>query len=130
MSIDPNSSIGQSNTIHAALSKFYSDIAAAITSGGEFPKISDIASELDYSELHRLAVEMQSQAISFGEGAAVETTHLALAVLREYGMRVKSKSEYYIDGVVDSKTESDYYTSSGVIKSNMLQGNTSNGSLT
>lgn len=130
MAVDPNSMVGQSQTIYDTLSTFFRSTSDTIVSGGTFPVISDVATGLQFTELLRLATQASSSTPSFRTGSAVETIHLASAILREYGLRVKSKSEYYSDGVSDHKNESDYYNSQKFSQNNMLSGHGINGSLT
>lgn len=129
MAFDVNSPLGQCEQIYNSLSQFYTLTAGAVQNGGSFPKVSDIASSLEYTELHRYAYNNSDSSANFMTGSAVETVHLAASVLREYGMRIRSKSEYYAEGFDDHSRESDYYKSMSSFNVGMLQGNYTDGSL-
>jgi hypothetical protein len=120
---DPNSAIGQSNTGYNTFSQFYSDLEAFLLGNSTTcPEFSDYVSNLDYSELHRVALTSQIGSANYPGGAAVENVHHMAAANREYGIRQKSKADYYADGQTDSGNESDYYSAMMTYYGNMLQG--------
>jgi RecG-like helicase len=87
-------------------------------------------SNLDFSELHRLALMRQDMGPSYAVGSAIETVHLAAAVNREFNMRVTSKAEYYSKGVSELLQEASMYEALRDMHSATLQGDTFGGSLT
>jgi hypothetical protein len=120
---DPNSAIGQSNTGYNTFSQFYSDLEAFLLGNSTTcPEFSDYVNNLDYSELHRVALTSQIGSANYPGGAAVENVHHMAAANREYGIRQKSKADYYADGQTDSGNESDYYSAMMTYYGNMLQG--------
>ena len=130
MATDPKSILGQSDAVYAALSTFFKDTQVALETNAALPEFSTLLSGLSYTELQRLATQASSSSASYATGSAVETIHLAVATLREYGMRVKNKSEYYLDGSIDHANEADYYNRLKYSRSSMLKGFPTNGSMT
>jgi hypothetical protein len=122
MATDSGSAVGQSNTAYTAFSTFFSQVNAYLAGGSTCPDFSDLAGTLDYSVLHTSAVSDQSNNANYPAAAAVENTHHIAAVLREFGMRTKTKANYYTDGQSDSLNESNYYTAMTSYYGNMLQG--------
>ena len=122
--VDPNSAIGQSQTGYNTFAQFFSDLEAYLLgSSTTCPEFSDYVSNLDYSELHRVALTGQIGSASYPGAAAVENVHHMTAINREYGIRQKSKADYYDDGQTDSGNESDFYATMKSYYVNMLQGN-------
>lgn len=119
---DPNSAVGQSNTAYNSFASYFSAMNQYLQNGGTCPDFSDSIGSLDYSVLHTSAVADQSNNANYPAAAAVENVHHMAAVLREYGMRTKSKANYYNDGQSDSLNESNYYATMKTYYSNMLQG--------
>lgn len=124
MATDPNSAVGQVQNINNALAQYFSDMTKYLGSGGTCPDIKTYLSGLDYSELHRLSDQAQEGSSNYPNGAAIETIHHINAVFREYGLRTKSKSEYYGDGASDAVTESNFYATVKTVYASMILGNT------
>jgi hypothetical protein len=120
---DPNSAIGQSNAGFGAFTQFYAALEAFLLGNSTTcPEFSDYLASLDYSELHRVALTSQIGSANYPGGAAVENVHHMAAATREYGIRQKSKADYYADGQTDSGNESGYYSAMTTYYGNMLQG--------
>ena len=130
MATDPNSVLGQSDAIYTALSTFFEDTRVALSAGAAFPELPAIVSSLNYTELQRLASMASDGSASYLVGSAVETIHMATAVIREYGMRSKNKSEYYLDGLSDHTDEAEYYNKLKYSRSSLLKGFNTTGSMT
>lgn len=130
MATDPNNMVGQSEAIYTALNNFFTQAQSAVQSGGTFPSMSDQATNLAYTELLRLVTQSSDYSANYVGGSAVETIHLATAMLREYAMRTKPKSEYYIAGAADHSIEADYYNRLKYLHTHLLGGGGVNGSLT
>jgi hypothetical protein len=119
---DPNSAIGQSQSSYDAFSQYFSNLYQYLTSGGTCPEFSDSVGGLDYSELHRIAAQGATMSPNYPNAASVENVHHIAAVMREYGIRTKSKNQYYSDGQSDTQNESTFYSSMKTFYSGMLQG--------
>lgn len=127
MAVDPNSAVGQVQGINDALAKYFSDMTKYLSTGGTCPDFRDYITGTDYSELHRLASQSQEGSSNYPNGAAIENTHHINAITREFGLRTKSKSDYYGDGASDATTESNYYATMKTVYANMIIGNVSSG---
>lgn len=125
-----DAAITQSDAIYDALSAFYQAVSDAVKNGTAPPNASGLATSLTYTELQAMASLASKSSPTFAIGSAVETTHLAASVLREYGMRVKGKSEYYQAGIDDHANESDYFDKLKYMHGASLAGTNINGSLT
>ena len=121
--------ISQSDDIYSSLSNFYSQASSGVSSG-VFPSLGSISTKLNYSELLTVASNGSGYGSNFMVGSAVETSHLAASLGREYAMRVKSKSEYYSDGQDEHSNEAKYYSSLKYTHGAILSGNSTNGNLT
>jgi hypothetical protein len=120
---DPNSAVGQSQTGFNAFSQFYAALEAFLLGNSTTcPEFSDYTSQVNYTELHRIALTSQIGSANYPGGAAVENVHHMAAVTREYSIRQKSKADYYADGQTDSGNESSYYSAMSSYYTNMLQG--------
>lgn len=120
----------QSDTVYAGLSTFYKGVEDAINNSTTVPTVGDVSASLSYTDLQTAASINSRATPTFSVGSVVETTHLAAAVLREYGMRVKGKAEYYADGAASNATESDYYDKLKYSHRAAVLGGSMNGSLT
>ena len=120
----------QTLVVYQSLSDFYKAVSLAIANCTTIPSIGSIASSLNFTDLETMAAINSKTTPTFSVGSAVETTHLAAAVLREYGMRVKGKGEYYTDGITSSATESDYFDKMKYMHHSAVQGGSISGSLT
>ena len=110
MAIDANSAVGQAQTIYNSLAQYFSDMTNYYLNGGACPDFTTYVSSVDYSELHRLTSVQQSGSANYPNGAAIESIHHISSVLREFGLRTKSKSDYYGDGQAEATSESNYYS--------------------
>ena len=120
---DPNSAVGQSQTGYTALSSYYQAVYQFLLGNTTTcPEFSDYTDKLDYSELHRVALTSQIGSANYPGGAAVENVHHLAAASREYTIRQKRKSDYYLDGQTDAGNESNYYSTMKTYYGNMLQG--------
>jgi hypothetical protein len=124
----PPEALTQVEDMFGALTKFAKDAQAGLDAG-VFPSVSDIATKFDTSQLNTYANAMKNMPANFMTGSAVETVHLAAAVMREYGMRVKGKADYYLDNASHTAQESDYYDSLKSMHTGALNGVYSTGSL-
>lgn len=124
---DPNSAVGQVQGINDALAKYFSDMTKYLSQGGTCPDIRDYLAGTDFSELHRLASQAQEGSSNYPNGTAIENIHHISAVTREFGLRTKSKSDYYGDGAVDATTESNYYATMKTVYASMIMGNVTPG---
>jgi len=120
----------QTAVVYQSLSDFYKEVGLAIANCTTVPTIGSIASSLKFADLETMSAVNSKTTPTFSVGSAVETTHLAASVLREYGMRVKSKGEYYSDGIAGSATESDYFDKMKYMHHSAVQGGSISGSLT
>lgn len=130
MTIDVNSATGQTETAYDGFADYFNQMNKYLqnTDGSILPPdFSDIASTLDYSELHRVAMTRAGDNASYENGAALENINHIAAIIREFDIRRKGKVGYYSDAVSESRNESDYYVTSKVLWSNMLNGNFSQG---
>lgn len=130
MATDPDSLVGQNDAIHDALSGFYKDMSTALENNTSFPSINSILGGLTFTQLQTLAYNTIYSKGNFMSGSAVETIHMVGALLREYNMRAKNKSEYYLEGQADHANESDYYDKLKYSRKSMLLNQGGNGSLT
>lgn len=120
----------QSDAVYDGLSAYYKAVSDAIQNGTPVPSAGDIAGSLSYTDLESMASLNSRGTPSYAVGSAVETTHLAASVLREYAIRVKPKSEYYSDGVKSHSSESDYFDKLKYMHGSAISGKSINGSLT
>lgn len=123
MPINPNSALGQAQTIYGQLNKYFTDMHAYYTNGGVCPTISTYLSSIDFSALGTLTDQSQAGSANYANGAAIETTHHAMAVLREYVIRSKNKAAYYLDGSSECANESTYYDTLGTAMVSTIGGN-------
>jgi hypothetical protein len=120
--VDANSAVGQVQKANKIFADFFAAIGAALPDGGAFPEFSESLANLDYSELLRTARMGQTGSANYPGAAAVENVHHIAAVMREYGLRSKGKSQYYDDGEADCENETEFYTAMSTFYTNMLQG--------
>lgn len=124
MATDPNSAVGQVQGINDALARYFSDMTKYLDAGGSCPDLRDYLTGTDFSELHRLTTQSQEGSANYPNGAAIENVHHINAVTREFGLRTKSKSEYYGDGSSEASNESNYYATMKTVYASMVSGNT------
>lgn len=120
--LDPNSAIGQAQSANNVFAQFFSDVYQAHFGTGDFPEFSDVVASLDYSELHRIAVNGQMGNANYSDAAAIDNVHQMVAVGREYGLRTKGKLQYYGDGQNDALNESNFHATMKTMYVNMLRG--------
>lgn len=126
MALDSNSSLGQAENSNQALAEFFNALSKHLADpeGAALPpEFRDILDKLDYSELHRTTFVRANDAASYENGAAIENVHQMAALLREYGMASKRKSDYYREGASEADRESIYYSNMKVFWVSMLNGN-------
>lgn len=109
MAIDANSAVGQAQTIYNQLAQYFSDMTNYHINGGACPDFTTYISAIDYSELHRITDQSQAGSASYPNGAAIESVHHIMSVLREFGLRTTNKASYYANGIGDMSNESNYY---------------------
>ena len=109
MALDPNSAVGQAESSNDKLAKFFSDLnkfVKDLTGTVLPPEFDDVATALDFSELHRMSTSRVADSASFENGAAIENIHLMVAINREFNLRSKTKLDYYSDAENDYLQES------------------------
>lgn len=122
MAIDPNSAVGQTQTIYSSLASYFSDMTKYLSNGGSCPDFNTYVTGIDYSELHRLTALAQEGSSNYPNGSAIETIHHATGILREFGLRTKSKADYYADAAGEATDESNYYSTTKVSHVNSISG--------
>jgi hypothetical protein len=123
--VDPNSVLGQIQTLNNTLSAYFQAMAAFAndtTGSTQLPDFSTVADGLDHSELLRMTNSRTSDSASFQNGAAIENLSHSVAIIREYNMRTKSKVEFYQDAGTDFASDSGYYATKSSYYSSMLNG--------
>lgn len=110
MAIDANSAVGQAQAIYSSLAQYFSDMTNYHLNGGACPDFTTYVSAVDYSELHRVTSNQQSISANYANGAAIESIHHIVSVVREFVIRTKSKGDYYGDGQSEATSESNYYS--------------------
>ncbi len=125
MAVDANSVLGQSETANEELAGFFNDLNKYLldTTGAiKPPEFIKIIEKLDYSELHRMTFVRSNDAASYENGAAIENVHQMVALIREYSMANKRKTDIYVDAGSESNRESEFYSNMKVFWSSMLRG--------
>ena len=126
MALDVNGVLGQAEAANDGLASYYNDLSKYLvdTTGTVLPpEFQDVVDKLDFSELHRMTFSKTNDAASYENGAAVENVHQMVAVIREFDMASKRKTDYYTDGGSEANRESDYYSNMKVFWVSMLSGN-------
>jgi hypothetical protein len=122
MAIDANSAVGQTQTIYTQLAQYFTDMNTYLASGGACPDFTTYISSIDYSEIHRVTSLSQASSANYPNGAAIESAHHIMAVIREFALRTKSKADYYGDGQADSSSEANYYSTVKTSMVSMISG--------
>jgi hypothetical protein len=125
MPLDSNSALGQAETANDKLAEFYNDLYKYLkddTGSVEPPDFSNVIDVLDYSELHRMTYIRADDSASYENGAAIENVHQMAALIREFDISSKRKSDYYTDASAEANRESDYYANMKVFWVSMLGG--------
>jgi hypothetical protein len=107
------------------MAAFYNDLYKYLkddTGNVEPPDFSDVIDVLDYSELHRMTYIRATDSASYENGAAIENVHQMAALIREYDISSKRKSDYYTDASAEANRESDYYANMKTFWVSMLGG--------
>lgn len=126
MALDSNSALGQAESANDELASFFNDLSKYLvdTTGSITPPdFQTVIDTLDYSELHRLTFVRVNDAASYENGAAIENVHQMVALIREFGMASKRKTDYYRDSASEANRESDFYANMKVFWVSMLKGN-------
>lgn len=125
MAIDKNSALGQAENSNDSMAGFFNDLnkyLADTTGGVPPPEFQNVADALDYSELHRMTYVRGEDSASYENGAAIENTHQMVALLREFSMAGKRKTDYYTDAAAEANRESEYFANIKVYWTSMLSG--------
>lgn len=126
MALDSNSPLGQAEVSNQALAEFFNTLSKHLADPAGTalpPEFRDVVEKLDYSELHRMTFIRANDAASYENGAAIENVHQMTALLREFNMASKKKSDYYRDGASEADRESIFYSNMKVFWVSMLSGN-------
>lgn len=125
MAIDKNSALGQAEGSNDKMAEFFNDLYKYLsdTTGGVLPPdFQTVVDVLDYSELHRMTYVRAEDSASYENGAAIENTHQVVALLREFSMANKRKTDYYADASAEANRESEYFSTLKVYWTSMLSG--------
>lgn len=125
MAIDKNSALGQAEGSNDKMAEFFNDLYKYLSDTGGVippPDFKTVADELDYSELHRMTYVRAEDSASYENGAAIENTHQIVALLREFSMANKRKTDYYTDAGAEANRESEYFSTLKVYWTSMLSG--------
>jgi hypothetical protein len=125
-----NPAATQSDAVYSGLSSYYKAVSDALQNGTEVPSVGSIVGSLSFTDLETMASLHSKGTPSYAVGSAVETAHLAASIIREYVIRVKTKAEYYSDGISSHSTESDYFDKLKYMHGSAIAGGSINGSLT
>lgn len=125
MALDSNSAFGQSEVGNDKLAEYFNSLYKYLkdTTGTVLPpEFQEVVDIMDYSELHRMTYVRSEDSSSYENGAAIENIHQMAAFVREFGMAVKKKTDYYTDAAAEANRESDYYANMKVFWLSMLSG--------
>lgn len=125
MATDVNSALGQAETSNDKMSEYFNDLNKYMvdtTGGVSPPDFQDVIDAVDYSELHRMTYVRAEDSASYENGAAIENTHQCVALIREFDMASKRKTDYYTEGASEANRESEHYANLKVYWTSMLSG--------
>lgn len=117
--------VSQSSNLYKILADYNTALSAAVldtTQSSAYPEFKDVAQFIDYSELLRNCLNNQKSMPRFSNGASIETTHHAVAVLREENMCLMRKTSYITLQATEAATEADYYNKQGMFMASAIQG--------
>lgn len=104
------SSATQLRAITLKLRDYFNKVSLNLTStGNALPSFEDYVADLIYDNIQTDAVQGSLRAASFSNGALADTVHLTAAIIREFGMRAKTRAMYYDDAESESGTMADYF---------------------
>ena len=120
------SPVDQAGTINTNLAQYFDSMQKfSSSSDGSAPLPDfnkDVIEGIDYSELLRMTTTCASDAASYTNGAAIENVNHMVALNREFGLRSKTKLQYYADAQSDYLNESNFYAAMSTFWTNMMIG--------
>jgi hypothetical protein len=103
------SSFTELKTITQTLRDYFDEVTKNLVSvGNALPSFEDFEAPLAYDMILTEAQQSSDRAASYSVGALVDSVYFTAAVLREFGMRTKTKAQYYQDADIDSGLTVDY----------------------
>lgn len=107
---DTNTSTGQLQAFCDSMKDYHSALNANLKDPtSELPMFMDSIPNVNNYQLITDANAQQSSGVSPTIGALVDAAHGAGAVQREYGMRIKTKADYFNDAIGDTDSDSNFY---------------------
>jgi len=111
----------QLEAFHEALVDYFQALSQAVTAGSAPPDPAEYLGDIDYSDLLTMSLLGQLGGVNPPVGVSIDVVHNAEAVIREYGMSMKSKASIYEDGIADSSQEAAYYKDRGQRMGSILE---------
>lgn len=124
LTIDPTTAVGQAQTTYNNLSIYFDALNDFVSddTGATLPPDCDatLVSLFNYDQLLTMTQARTSDVASYQNGAAIESVHTMVGIEREFGLRQKTKLDYYSDAQDDYSNESDYWDAMSVFYVSML----------
>lgn len=100
----------QLKTITTKLSDYFAKLNLYLVNvSNPLPSFEDYNEDLIFDVILTDAIDGQQKNATFSNGALTDTSHICMAVAREFAMRTKGKIDYYQDAQIDSAKQSEQY---------------------
>ena len=116
--------LAQLTNLYKILADYNRALSSSVSGSAAYPEFKDTAQFIDYTELQRNCLQAQKDLPRYSNGASIETTHHAVAVLREESMCIMSKRSYVALQAAEASAEAAYYDRQSIFMSNTMAGNT------
>lgn len=119
----PGSSFDQLKIITQAITGYFNDVAAYINGdSATLPMFEDVVPSFVYDEILRDALRGEKLSANFTTGALVDTVQMVIGINREFNLRAKTKTEFYLDSFDEYITDANYYAHLYPTYYNMFRG--------
>ena len=126
-----NSTFTQAQSNHKYLAAYFLAMNSFVTddTGATLPPdcSETLVSLLNMADLVTMTQARADDTASFQNGAAIESVHNVVSVVREFELRSKTKLAYYSDASADYMNDSNYWSTISAYYNNILSGNLSGG---
>lgn len=111
MALDPNSFVGQLQTIYLGLSGYYTSLKEYLSNPESVtpPVESDLLNSMDYSDLYTYSSLQSASTATVSSGAVVDAIYVSSSVSRDIGLASKRKSDYYEESIAESGSQATFY---------------------
>lgn len=112
----------QFQTFTDGMKGYFNDLNGHLSSGGDMPMFMDVVKDFDYSDILNDSISVSKKSVTPIAGAMVDSVHNISAVIREYGIRTKTRYDYFTDAIADTEAEANYYDSLSATVGTLLTG--------